>query len=130
MWVTGVQTCALPIFPTAAKFFGAILDRLDLAEWKVAQYDPAKQDELTDVLRHRFASRPRAHWLAELAFEDTCVGPALTLDEAMAHPNLRARAVMRQVRAADGSIHEVFAALPWLEPEDPTPLGAPGLGEH
>ena len=47
-----------------------------------------------------------------------------------AHPNLRARSVMRQVRAADGSIHEVFAALPWLAPEDPSPLSAPGLGEH
>ena len=130
----GVYECAdgtwLTVGALEPKFFGAILDRLDLAEWKVAQYDPAKQDELTDVLRHRFASRPRAHWLAELAFEDTCVGPALTLGEAMAHPNLRARSVMRQVRAADGSIHEVFAALPWLAPEDPSPLSAPGLGEH
>ncbi|MCB0899036.1 MAG: CoA transferase [Actinobacteria bacterium] len=130
----GVYECAdggwLTVGALEPKFFAAILDRLDLGEWKVSQYDPAKQAELTDVLRHRFASRPRAHWLAELAFEDTCVGPALTLSEAMAHPNLRARSVLRQVQASDGTIHEVFAALPWLQPEDAAPMRAPGLGEH
>jgi alpha-methylacyl-CoA racemase len=111
------------------KFFAEILDTLDLSEWKVAQYDPARQEELRDVLRHRFASRPRAHWLAELAHADTCVGPALTLSEAMAHPNLRDRAVMRQVVASDGTRHEVFAALPWYVPGAEQPLRAPGLGQ-
>lgn len=112
------------------KFFGAILDRLDLAQWKAAQYDPARQGELKEVLRHRFAARPRAHWMAELAYEDTCVGPALTLAEAMAHPNLTARAVMRPVVALDGTRHEVFAALPWFHPGDHQPQNAPALGHH
>lgn len=111
------------------KFFGAILDLLDLGEWKVSQYDPAKQEELRTLLRHRFASRPRSHWLDLLAFEDTCVGPALTLAEAMAHPNLRDRAVLREVATADGSRHHVFAALPWQPPVEDAPLRAPGLGE-
>ncbi len=111
------------------KFFGTILDLLELTEWKPSQYDPARQTALRDVLRQRFASQPRAHWMSLLAFEDTCVGPALTLAEAMAHPNLRDRRVLREVEAADGSRHQVFAALPWLVPDDPAPLRAPGLGE-
>ncbi len=111
------------------KFFGTILDLLELPEWKPSQYDPARQTELRDLLRHRFASRPRSHWMSLLAFEDTCVGPALTLAEAMAHPNLRNRRVLREIEAADGSRHQVFAALPWLVPDDPAPLRAPGLGE-
>ena len=111
------------------KFFAAILDRIGLTEWKAAQYDPAKQPELRQTLRQEFAGQPRSHWLAELAFEDTCVGPALTLAEAMAHPNLRSRPVLRRVEAADGSVHEVFAAVPWLVPEQDEPTRAPALGQ-
>jgi alpha-methylacyl-CoA racemase len=111
------------------KFFSEILDRIGLPEWKAAQYDPAQQGDLRAILQRTFASRPRADWLAELAFADTCVGPALTLAQAMQHPNLRARPVLRSVEAADGSRHEVFAALPWLDPGEERPLRAPRLGD-
>ncbi|MCU0297567.1 MAG: CoA transferase [Candidatus Nanopelagicales bacterium] len=112
------------------KFFGRILDLLGLSDWKVAQYDLARQGALRAELRALFGSAPRDHWLALLAHEDTCVGPALTLSEAMQHDNLTARAVMRRVVASDGSVHEVFPALPWLDAGDHDPLSAPGLGEH
>lgn len=111
------------------KFFGEILRLVGLEQYREAQYDPARQDEVKKALADVFASAPRDHWLALLAHEDTCVGPALTLAEAMAHPNLRQRSVLRPVRAKDGSVHEVFAALPWLPGAD-APLAAPGLGEH
>ncbi len=111
------------------KFFGEILTRVGLAEWAARQYDPSAQADLRQALCGVFASQPRAHWLTLLAMADTCVGPALTLAEAMAHPNVTARAVLRRVTAADGSTHEVFAALPWL-PGDGTPLRAPGLDER
>jgi crotonobetainyl-CoA:carnitine CoA-transferase CaiB-like acyl-CoA transferase len=111
------------------KFFGEILARVGLTQWAAKQYDPSSQAELRQALRDVFASRPREHWLTLLAAADTCVGPALTLAEAMAHPNLRERAVLRTVESADGSRHEVFAALPWL-PGNGQPLRAPGLDEH
>lgn len=110
------------------KFFGQILDHVGLGEYKASQYDPSRQDELRARLAEVFASEPREHWLELLAHADTCVGPALTLSEAMAHPNLRTRPVMRPVVASDGSTHEVFAALPWLQTEQ-RPLRAPELGE-
>lgn len=110
------------------KFFGEVLDRLELGAWKPFQYDPARQDELRMALRASFSSQPRAHWLDLLAFADTCVGPALSLSEAMQHPNLVARGVMRPVAASDGTIHQVFAALPWFDPGDIEPLKAPSLG--
>lgn len=111
------------------KFFAQILDRVGLGAWKAAQYDLGRQDALRAELKEVFGSQDRAHWLALLASADTCVGPALTLSEAMAHPNLRARAVLRRVRAADGSVHDVFAALPWLPAVDGQPLSAPALGQ-
>jgi alpha-methylacyl-CoA racemase len=111
------------------KFFAEVLDRLGLTQWKTAQYDPARQELLREELRTIFASAPREEWLTILAHADTCVGPALTLAEAMAHPNLRARPVLRRVRAADGSVHDVFAALPWLPAGSQQPLRAPGLGQ-
>lgn len=111
------------------KFFAEILDRLGLSEWKTAQYDPDRQDALRGLLQAEFASRNREHWMDLLASADTCVGPALTLSEAMAHPNLTARPVMRKVRCADGSEREVFAALPWLSSDGAAPLSAPALGQ-
>lgn len=110
------------------KFFAQILDLLDLPEWKNAQYDIARQDALRELLVQSFGSRPRTHWLDLLGHADTCVGPALTLSEAMAHPNLVARSVMRRVRASDGSVHEVFPALPWLPGTEEASARAPSLG--
>lgn len=113
------------------KFFGEILELVGLAQYRAAQYDPAQQAELKKALGDVFGSAPREHWLELLAHADTCVGPALTLAEAMAHPNLRDRDVLREVRASDGSVRQVFAALPWLPGGgQPQPLSAPGLGEH
>lgn len=127
----GVYECGDGLWLTVGalepKFFGQILDRVGLDQWKSSQYDPAKQPELRQALAEVFSDKPRAHWLAELAFEDTCVGPALTLAEAMDHPNLTARPVMREVRGSDGSVHRVFAALPWL-PDVVGTLSAPALG--
>ena len=111
------------------KFFGRILDILQLPQWKAAQYDLAKQDELRAELVERFRSRTRSQWLAELAYEDTCVGPALTLSEALQHRNLTDRSIMRTVVSADGSQREVFPALPWLESRTGDPQSAPGLGD-
>lgn len=110
------------------KFFARILELLDLSQWAPSQYDAERQDELRSVLAERFAGHSRDHWLELLASDDTCVGPALTLDEAVTHPNVRERSVMRQVRTADGQIHEVFAALPWAPATSTEPLRAPGLG--
>jgi crotonobetainyl-CoA:carnitine CoA-transferase CaiB-like acyl-CoA transferase len=110
------------------KFFGRILQLLDLEEWAPVQYDPSQQSALRDVLVSRFRSAPRDQWLALLAHEDTCVGPALTLGEAMQHPNLRDRAVMRPVLASDGTAVQVFPALPWLAQQSAEPMSAPPLG--
>ncbi len=111
------------------KFFAEILARIGLAELAQAQYDPAEQPRVRQSLRRTFLEQPREHWLDLLAFADTCVGPALSLAEAMQQPNLRARPVMRRVQSADGTVGEVFAALPWLPQEQDEPLRAPGLGQ-
>ncbi|MEZ5185843.1 MAG: CoA transferase [Candidatus Nanopelagicales bacterium] len=128
-----VYECADGLWVTVGalepKFFAAILDGLGLGVWKSAQYDSERQPELIAAVRDRFASEPRSHWLSELAYADTCLGPALTLAEAMAHPNLVGRPVMRTVEAADGEQYEVFAALPWFSSAASDPVRAPGLGQ-
>lgn len=109
------------------KFFARILQLMGLSDYAARQYDPGAQAALRQALAEQFAGRPQSHWLDLLAHQDTCVGPALTLEEAMQHPNLRSRAVLRQVVAADGRVHQVFAALPWLDPGPGEPLSAPDL---
>ena len=55
--------------------------------------------ELADV----FGSAPLAHWAGLLASVDCCVTPVLTLDEALADPQFRARAMIRAAKLAAAS---------------------------
>ena len=56
--------------------------QLDAAQW------PAMKQRLAQV----FASKTQAQWCALLEGSDACFAPVLSLDEAPAHPHMRARA--------------------------------------
>lgn len=71
-------------------FFACLVERLDLPDMADSQ-DPARWGELEAALTDRFAERDRAEWLELFAGTDGCVSAVLSLDEAMAHPHMRAR---------------------------------------
>ncbi len=82
------------------QFYRAFLSGLDLLEpaMENAGY-PALDDQtrtsVWPVARQRIAerirSRSQAHWLEVFAAIDACVSPVLPLDEALDHPQIRAR---------------------------------------
>lgn len=109
------------------KFFARTLELMGLGESAASQYDPASQEALRATVAGRFAEEPQAHWVELLATDDTCVGPALTLDEAVSEPNLAGRNVWRRARARDGQLVDVVAAVPWFDAQLGA-LQAPELG--
>ena len=75
------------------KFFANLCQRLGRPDLIARQFprDAADRDATIAELAAIFRAKTRDEWLAELADEDVCVGPANTISEALADPQLRAR---------------------------------------
>lgn len=90
------------------QFYALMLDKLGLADVDPkAQYDRAAWPALKVRLRALFLSEPSAHWRALLEGGDVCFAPVLSLDEAAAHPHMKARGVYR--RGSDGELDAIGA---------------------
>jgi crotonobetainyl-CoA:carnitine CoA-transferase CaiB-like acyl-CoA transferase len=68
-----------------------------------AQLDPARREEVLSVLTDVFAGRPRSEWLDILAAAGTQFAPVNDLAEALDDPHLRARGMVMEVAAPDGT---------------------------
>lgn len=112
------------------KFFGRMTELMGLPELAARQYEPAGQDEVAALLAAEFAKRTLPQWMDLLAQEDTCVGPVLTITEALAEPHFAARSAVTEVQFRDGSTAPVFRAVPWDGRTADVRLTAPEHGEH
>ncbi len=65
--------------------------------------DQPLQRKLKLSLQKIFAARPSDHWLKQFADRDVCVTPVLTVNEAAAHEQLRARGMVGEVTLEDGT---------------------------
>ena len=83
-------------------FFANLCRALGHPELAEAQYDDARQDEIRGAFRAAFAKRDRDDWVAELAGEDTCVAPMLSIAEVAADPHHVARGSFVDVERQDG----------------------------
>lgn len=78
----------------------AALGRPELAGQGLA---PEQQQRLKEQLRSEFEKRDFADLCALFAEVDACVEPVLELDEALEHPQLKARHLVTRVPRGDGS---------------------------
>ncbi len=129
----GVYECAdrkwLTVGGLEAKFFARMVDLMGKPELADQQYDIANQEQLRQELAAAFKSRSRAEWMDLLAGEDTCVGPVLTVEEALAEPHFLDRATVTSAAFRDGTRVPVIRSVPWAAEGDKG-LTAPKLGEH
>ncbi|GKX33504.1 MAG: CoA transferase [Rhizobiaceae bacterium MnEN-MB40S] len=80
------------VAPLEPQFFANLVDTLGLdTEWKKAQYDQTRWDELRRLLGDTFARRQRDEWEAIFTGIDACVTPVLSPGEAASHPHNQAR---------------------------------------
>lgn len=77
-------------------FYRNLCERLGHAEYAGDQYDDAKQEEIRAAFRAAFKTRTRDEWTAELAPNDTCVAPVLSIPEVVEHPHWRERGIFMQ----------------------------------
>ena len=108
----GLYACADGRFVSVGalepQFYALMLDKLGLAGVDPkAQYDRAAWPALKARLRALFLSRPSGHWRALLEGSDACFAPVLGLDEAAAHPHMKARGVYKC--GADGELDAIGA---------------------
>ncbi|WP_165856711.1 CaiB/BaiF CoA transferase family protein [Marinobacter sp. JSM 1782161] len=85
-------------------FMARLCDALGLSELKDQGLspDPERQRELKQALKSALAERTLDEWQALFAELDACVEPVLTVAEASAHPQLRARDMVLDVPRPEG----------------------------
>ncbi|MFI8304988.1 CaiB/BaiF CoA transferase family protein [Streptomyces sp. NPDC085927] len=76
------------------RFYRELLRLLDLDEDPARQHDRSGWPALRGRLAERFRSRTQAEWTEIFADSDACVAPVVGLEEAAAHPHLRARGTL------------------------------------
>jgi crotonobetainyl-CoA:carnitine CoA-transferase CaiB-like acyl-CoA transferase len=102
------------------------LGRADLAELCLRGPGP-HQEPVIEFLSAEFRKKPLADWHGYLATLDVCYGRVNTLPEAVAHPNLTARGMIRRDDA--NRLHVGPPIRYRHEPARPV-LREPALGEH
>ena len=109
------------------KFYALFLERMDLqADGDFAnQHDRSNWPVLTLRLAALFASQTRAHWTAVFAGSDSCAGPVLNPEEAMAETHMQARKVWS---APQGRLQA--AAAPRFDGATPAPPPASPQRDH
>ncbi|RPI43019.1 MAG: CoA transferase [Betaproteobacteria bacterium] len=120
-----VYQCAdgqwISIAPIEGRFHAELLRRLEIDPQAIGdQWDRNRWPEARSTLAARFRTRTRAEWCALLEGTDVCFAPVLSLDEAPAHPHLRARGTFIE---ADGVVQPApaprFSRTPAAIPESP-----------
>jgi crotonobetainyl-CoA:carnitine CoA-transferase CaiB-like acyl-CoA transferase len=111
--------------------FCRAVDREDL----ISKHLPAtdERDEAVAELRTLFAGRTQAEWVEFFAARDVCCEPVLSVEEALAHPQLRERGMVFYLdHPSVGSISQIRLPVHLAVGEIATQPSSPPprLGEH
>lgn len=120
----GCYACAdgkyVSVGPLEPQFFARLVELLELDPALFERrFDPATWAQGRSVIAAAFARRTRDEWCALLEGSDACFAPVLELDEAPAHPHMRARGIYLE---QDGVVQA--AAAPRFS-RTPGRVGAP-----
>jgi len=92
-------------------FYRNLCERLGHPEYADHQYDEARQDEIRAAFTASFRTRTRDEWTAELAPNDTCVAPVLSIPELVEEPHWRAREVFMEAVHPERGVFEQVAPI-------------------
>ncbi|HEX2910178.1 MAG TPA: CaiB/BaiF CoA-transferase family protein [Chloroflexia bacterium] len=115
------------------KFFNRLCTLLGMPENDEINANSERGAQIRAALAARFKEKTRDEWLALLADEEACVGPAYELDEVFEDPHVAARGLVVEMKQRDGQKVRQLG-LPFkmdgLEPQDVVRHPSPGYGEH
>jgi len=93
-------------------FYAELCKRLGLEQYAAHQMTDDKQDEIRTAFRDKFKQRTRDEWVAELAPNNTCVAPVLTIPELTEDPHFTARDVFMDAEHEEhGAFRQVAPIL-------------------
>ncbi len=115
----------LSIAPIEGRFFREFLKRTGI-EPPANQHDRSRWPDLRAKLEAVFRTKTRDEWVAVFGTRDVCCAPVLDLQEAVAHPHMRARKAFVEV---DGVVQP--APAPRFSRTTPSISGGPvPPGQH
>jgi crotonobetainyl-CoA:carnitine CoA-transferase CaiB-like acyl-CoA transferase len=85
-----------------------------------------RREEMFRVIREKFKQQTQAEWLEQLGPIDICFGPVNSIAETFADPQVRARAMIRDV---DG-LKLIAAPLKFSDTPAAEPTAPPAFGQH
>jgi len=86
------------------QFFRNLCRTLECEQYAARQFDDDAQDEIRATLRAAFATKDRDDWVAELAPQDTCIAPILSVSEV---PDRFAELVQEVTHPQHGSFRQL-----------------------
>ncbi len=92
-------------------FYRNLCERLGLSEFSGDQYNDAMQDEIRTAFKAAFKTRTRDEWTEELAANDTCVAPVLTIPEVTQEPHWRARGLFMEAELEERGVFEQMGPI-------------------
>jgi alpha-methylacyl-CoA racemase len=92
-------------------FFRNLCDRLGHPEYRDEQYNEDRQDEIREAFKAAFLSRTRDEWVDNLASNDTCVAPVLTIPEVTEDAHWRAREVFSEAEHPERGVFEQVSPI-------------------
>jgi alpha-methylacyl-CoA racemase len=92
-------------------FFRNLCDRLGHPEYQDEQYNEDRQDEIREAFKAAFLSRTRDEWVDNLASNDTCVAPVLTIPEVTEDAHWRAREVFSEAEHPERGVFEQVSPI-------------------
>ena len=92
-------------------FYRNLCELLGLPQYQGDQYNDEKQDEIREAFRGVFKTKPRDVWTKELASNDTCVAPVLTISEVVVDPHWRARGVFMQAEHEERGVFDQVSPI-------------------
>ncbi len=113
------------------KFWDTLCDTLGLPEYKDAQFDRQKQDELKRAFTRIFKTKTLREWMEILQPLNLCSGPVLTVGEVFQDANTAERGMVYETEHPQaGRVMQIGCPIHFSETPSAYRLPAPGLGEH
>lgn len=114
------------------KFWANFCAAVERPDWVARQFSLGSEGEaLKAEVQALFAQQPLAHWQARLEPADCCFSPVLRLDEALQHPQVQARGMVRHVvHPSAGTTRQFEPPFRFGAEPGGTGRAAPGLGEQ
>jgi len=73
------------------QFYDLFVELLGIGDEAPDRFDPARADELRDLITERFRTRTQAEWVELFEGTDACVAGVVPITEAARHPHLQER---------------------------------------